>query len=131
MNATAKLISAVAVLTFTGAAGVALAHPHRHHYRHHYTHETRTKSQQTWQAVGACYPAIEGLASSKGILGLGSARARLAAKDDWETKAVAKYGPEYGQLRLARNAQWDCKKGAILLAKCVVTAEPCGARIRG
>ena len=116
MNASHKIIAALAVLAVAATASLAFAHPHR---RHH------------WRSTGVCYPAIEGAATSQGILGLGSARARIAARDHWETQATEKYGPEYGRLSLARNVQWDCKKGAVLLAKCVVTAQPCGARIRG
>jgi hypothetical protein len=84
-----------------------------------------------WHSVGTCYPAIAGAATSEGILGLGSARARVVATEDWEAQASERYGAQYGRLSTARKVQWDCKKGAVLLAKCVVTAEPCGARIRG
>ncbi len=84
-----------------------------------------------WDPIGACQPAIEGAATSTGILGLGSARARVAAQSNWEFNAEEKYGPNFANFTNARRVQWDCKKGAILLAKCVVTAQPCGARLRG
>lgn len=89
------------------------------------------EARKHWREVGACYPAIEGVATGTGILGLGSAKARIAARADWEAKANQQYGPRYSSLYRARNVQWDCKKGAILLAKCVVTAQPCSARTRG
>ncbi len=84
-----------------------------------------------WNSEGQCQPAIEGLATGTGILGLGSSRARVAARSNWETTAANQYGPGFADLDRARNVQWDCKKGAVLLAKCVVTAQPCSYRIRG
>ncbi len=84
-----------------------------------------------WNPVGKCQDAVEGAATSQGILGLGSARARAAAQSNWEINVEDKYGPEFADFRYARNVQWDCKKGAVLLAKCVVVAKPCGARLRG
>lgn len=87
--------------------------------------------RERWDPIGACQPAIEGVATSTGILGLGSAKARVAAQSNWEFNAEEKYGPGFANFGNARRVQWDCKKGAILLAKCVVTAQPCGARLRG
>jgi hypothetical protein len=87
--------------------------------------------RQYWDPIGSCQPAIEGAATSTGILGLGSAKARVAAQSNWEFNAEEKYGPNFANFTNARRVQWDCKKGAILLAKCVVTAQPCGARLRG
>ena len=72
-----------------------------------------------------CVATLEGVATGTGILGLGTAMARDAAKADWEAKASSKYGAKYGSYSKARSVNWDCKKGAILLAKCVVTAKPC------
>jgi hypothetical protein len=84
-----------------------------------------------WDPAGRCQDAVEGAATSQGILGLGSARARAAAQSNWEINVEDKYGPEFADFRYARNVQWDCKKGAVLLAKCVVVAKPCAARLRG
>ena len=84
-----------------------------------------------WDPIGSCQPAVEGAATSTGILGLGSARARVAAQSNWEINVEDKYGPNFANFSNARRVQWDCKKGAILLAKCVVVAQPCGARLRG
>ena len=78
-----------------------------------------------WNPVGNCQDPIEGAATSQGILGLGSARARAAAQSNWEINVEDKYGPEFADFRFARNVQWDCKKGAILKAKCTVIARPC------
>ncbi|PPC88085.1 MAG: hypothetical protein CTY31_00030 [Hyphomicrobium sp.] len=74
-----------------------------------------------------CLGAIQGSASSTGILGQGTAIARSAARADWENRAENVYGRRYANLNKARLVRWDCKKGAILLAKCVVVARPCRA----
>lgn len=95
-------------------AGVATADARRH-----------------WNPVGACKDPVEGAATSTGILGLGSAKARVAAQSNWEMNVEEKYGPGFANFGYARDVQWDCKKGAVLLAKCVVVAKPCGARLRG
>jgi hypothetical protein len=86
---------------------------------------------ERWDPIGTCQPAVEGLASSTGILGQGSAKARIAAQSNWEFAAEDKYGPGFADFSNARDVQWDCKRGAVLLAKCVVVAKPCGARLRG
>ena len=91
----------------------------------------RQADAQRWNPIGKCQDAVEGAATSQGILGLGSARAREAAQSNWEINVEDKYGPEFADFRNARAVQWDCKKGAVLLAKCVVVAKPCGARLRG
>ena len=70
---------------------------------------------------------VIGAATSTGILGLGSAKARLEAAANWEAAASASYGPNYASLYQARAVRWDCKKGALVLAKCVVIAKPCRA----
>jgi hypothetical protein len=108
MHASSKfsLAAAVAVLAATAGAGGAFAH------KHSYAHSK-------------CYPVLEGRATGQGIFGKGTAEARAAARYDWESKSTAKYGDAYGNFDKARGAHWDCKKGAILKAKCVVTARPC------
>jgi methylmalonyl-CoA mutase cobalamin-binding subunit len=88
-------------------------------------------ARRHWDRVGKCREAVEGAATSKGILGLGSARARRAAQSNWEINVEDKYGPAFANFDYARDVQWDCKKGAIILAKCVVVAKPCAARLRG
>lgn len=86
---------------------------------------------QSWNTVGRCYQQIEGVGTGRGVFGLGTAKARTAARIDWQQRAEGRYGPAYARLSLASGVRWDCKKNAVLLAKCVVTAKPCGARIRG
>lgn len=88
-------------------------------------------ARRGWNRVGQCQPAVEGAATSQGILGLGSERARRAAQSNWEINVEDTYGPAYADFSYAKDVQWDCKKGAIILAKCVVVAKPCRARLRG
>lgn len=96
-----------------------------------FTVTDRQADARRWNPIGKCYPAIEGSGTGHGVFGRGSRRARARARADWEDQASAKYGRAYGRLHFARNVEWDCKKGAVLTAKCVVVASPCGARLRG
>ena len=88
-------------------------------------------ARSRWNPIGKCYEPLEGAATGKGILGLGSERAREAARDNWEATAEDRYGRAFANLSRARDVQWDCANGAIVTAKCVVTARPCAARISG
>ena len=69
--------------------------------------------------------AVEGAATATGILGAGSAKARVQARANWQATARSLYGPRYASFWSAQGKEWDCKKNAILLAKCVVVAKPC------
>lgn len=88
-------------------------------------------AQRRWNTIERCEDPVEGAATSRGILGQGTARARRAARSNWEINVEDKYGPAYANFSYARNVQWDCKRGAVILAKCVVVAKPCRARMRG
>jgi hypothetical protein len=76
-------------------------------------------------AAPRCRAPTEGAATATGILGAGSAKARVEARLNWQATAASLYGRRYASFWNAQNVQWDCKKGAILLAKCVVVAKPC------
>jgi hypothetical protein len=76
-------------------------------------------------AASRCRAPVEGAATATGILGAGSAKARVEARENWKATVASLYGRRYADLWNARDIQWDCKKGAILLAKCVVVAKPC------
>jgi hypothetical protein len=76
-------------------------------------------------ALPRCRPAVEGIASATGILGTGSEKARIEARENWKITVQQLYGPRYADFWNAQNKQWNCAKGAILLAKCVVVAKPC------
>ena len=77
------------------------------------------------EAVPRCYAAVEGIATSTGLFGAGSAKARAKARGNWQAAARRLHGRRYTNFRMAQDVRWDCKKGAILLAKCVVVAKPC------
>jgi hypothetical protein len=76
-------------------------------------------------AAPRCRAPVSGDASSLGILGTGSAKARVEARRNWEANAAAAYGRRYASFYFARGVRWDCKPGFILPATCVVTASPC------
>lgn len=78
-----------------------------------------------YHSASRCKGPIRGFATGQGILGKGTKEARKDARWDWESKATNAYGDAYGNFDKARGVRWDCKKGAILQAKCVVTARPC------
>ncbi|MFN0219193.1 MAG: hypothetical protein ACKVP4_10300 [Hyphomicrobium sp.] len=84
-----------------------------------------------WNEYDGCYDPIEGIGRGTGVFGRGTQRARYAARRDWERNASGRYGPAYSNLSRAYDVQWDCKKNAVLVAKCVVIAKPCRARMRG
>ncbi len=76
-------------------------------------------------ALPRCRPPVEGAASSTGILGTGTEKARIEARENWKYTVSRLYGPRFADFYNAQNKQWSCAKGAILLAKCVVVARPC------
>jgi hypothetical protein len=90
-----------------------------------------TGADARWNRRGECRPATEGAATGKGILGLGSERARQAAVDNWEASVEDRYGRVFSNFERAAEVKWDCAKNALITAKCVVTARPCAARISG
>lgn len=72
-----------------------------------------------------CKAPMDASATATGLLGAGTKEARRIARYNFESAATDRYGYQYGNLDKARNVRWDCKKGAILQAKCIVTARPC------
>ncbi len=76
-------------------------------------------------AAPRCGAPISGNASSLGILGIGSANARIEARRDWAAHAAHAYGPRYASFENARDVRWSCKSGFILPATCAVYAAPC------
>lgn len=77
------------------------------------------------QAAPYCHGRMEGRATGQGLFGLGTQNARAAAIADWQARVADRWGTRYSYFSRARGVRWDCKKGAILQAKCVVTAMPC------
>lgn len=77
------------------------------------------------EAAPRCRPSVTGTASSLGLVGTGSAKAREAARANWQRNAATRYGRQYARWSNARDIRWDCKPGFILPATCVVVAQPC------
>lgn len=77
------------------------------------------------EAAPYCYSRMEGQGTGQGVFGVGSQKARAAAIADWQERVADRWGPRYAYFSKARSVRIDCKKGAILKAKCVVTAMPC------
>lgn len=73
----------------------------------------------------ACGGRAEGWGTGQGVFGMGTANARSAAVSDWAEKVNARYGIYYANFDNARGVRWNCKKGAILQARCFVSAIPC------
>ncbi len=113
MRTSLKLAAVLAAVAITGGIGT-------------------TKSEaQRWDPYDRCHETVEGVGTGTGVFGRGSARARVAARANWEASVASLYGTRYSRLSNARSIRWDCTRRAVLLAKCVVTARPCGARLRG
>lgn len=103
----ALLAGAMAV---AGFAADASAHKRAYHHRH---------------SAPTCHARMEGRATGQGLFGLGSEKARAAAVSEWQARVGARWGERYTNFNRARGVHFDCAKGALLKAKCVVTAMPC------
>ena len=75
--------------------------------------------------AAVCRSRMAGEGTGLGIMGLGTAMARQNALANWSSKVSAKHGPRFATTAKARSVKYDCRQGAILQAKCVVTAIPC------
>ena len=76
-------------------------------------------------AATYCRERTEGEATGQGLFGMGTANARSAAVSDWADKVNTRWGIYYANFANARGVRWNCKKGAILQARCFVSAIPC------
>lgn len=72
-----------------------------------------------------CGARAEGWGTGQGVFGMGTANARSAAVSNWAEKVNAHYGIYYANFNNARSVRWNCKKAAILQARCFVSAVPC------
>lgn len=72
-----------------------------------------------------CGVRTDGYATGLGLFGMGTANARSSAVSNWAEKVNARWGIYYANFNNARGVRWNCKKGAILQAKCAVSAIPC------
>ncbi len=60
-----------------------------------------------------------------GVAGQGTTNARASALSNWARNVEAKHGKRFADSAKAKSVRYDCRQGAILEAKCVVTAVPC------
>lgn len=75
--------------------------------------------------AAVCRARMSGQGTGLGIAGQGTNNARSNALGDWMKKVEAKHGKRFANTANARSIRYDCRTGAILEAKCVVTAIPC------
>ena len=117
MSRFARIGATLALASIAAIAGQSAANAHRVHHRYHHHHHS---------AGAVCKARVEGRATGQGLFGAGTEAARSAAQTDWESKVATSYGEKFASLAKASLVRWDCSKNAILKAKCVVTARPCG-----
>ena len=81
----------------------------------------------TWSSAEAatCRPRVVGEGTGQGVAGRGTEVARSRAEASWSAAAQARYGSSFAIFGKARGVRYDCKKNAIIQAKCVVSAQPC------
>ena len=75
--------------------------------------------------AAVCRGRMSGEGTGMGIAGQGTINARAAALANWMRKVEARHGARFASSAKARSVRYDCRTGAILEAKCVVTAVPC------
>lgn len=78
------------------------------------------------QAATVCKPRMVGQGTGMGVAGQGTVLARSNALADWSAKVATRHGKAFADGSKARSVKYDCRAGAILEAKCVVAAVPCG-----
>jgi hypothetical protein len=76
-------------------------------------------------SAAVCRGRMAGEGTGTGLLGQGTSKARQNALDNWASSVAAKHGQRFANTAKARSVKYDCKQGAILQAKCAVTAIPC------
>lgn len=77
--------------------------------------------------AAACRARMSGQGTGLGVAGQGTATARSNALADWARQVQARHGVRFANTALARSVRYDCRQGAILEAKCVVSAVPCAS----
>jgi hypothetical protein len=75
--------------------------------------------------AAVCRARMSGQGTGLGVAGQGTATARSNALADWARQVQARHGVRFANTALARSVRYDCRQGAILEAKCVVSAVPC------
>jgi hypothetical protein len=75
--------------------------------------------------AAVCRARMSGQGTGLGIAGQGTNAARSNALADWARQVQARHGARFANTALARAVRYDCRQGAVLEAKCVVSAVPC------
>lgn len=76
-------------------------------------------------SAAVCKARMAGSGTGQGIAGLGTESAKAAATIDWQAKVRKAHGHRFANVSKAQSVKMDCAVGAILQAKCVMTAKPC------
>ena len=75
--------------------------------------------------AATCRARLAGTGTGQGLAGLGTESAKTAATTDWQANARKRFGHRFANVAKAQGVKMDCAAGAILQAKCVMTARPC------
>ncbi len=75
--------------------------------------------------AAVCRARMSGEGTGMGVAGQGTTNARVAALSNWARNVETKHGKRFADSAKAQSVRYDCRQGAILEAKCVVTAVPC------
>ena len=75
--------------------------------------------------AATCRSRMDGQGTGQGVGGVGTEVAKSRAAADWSAKVQAKHGSAFATFGKAQGVRYDCRKGAVLEAKCVVAAKPC------
>lgn len=75
--------------------------------------------------AAVCRGRMAGEGTGMGVAGQGTTNARAAALANWVSGVEAKHGRRFADTAKARSVRYDCRQGAVLQAKCVVSAVPC------
>ncbi len=80
-----------------------------------------------WSGAEAatCKGRMDGQGTGQGIAGQGTEAAKSRAAADWSSRVQTKHGSSFAIFSKAQGVRFDCRQGAILEAKCVVSARPC------
>lgn len=75
--------------------------------------------------AASCKARVSGTGTGQGLAGIGSDNAKTAATVDWQANVRKRFGHRFANVGKAQGVKMDCAAGAILQAKCVMTARPC------
>jgi hypothetical protein len=103
-----KSIKAVLVCTCVSAAALAVA-----------------IAASVPSEAAVCRSRMSGQGTGMGIAGQGTINARAAALANWARNVEARHGKRFADTAKGRSVRYDCRQGAVLEAKCVVSAVPC------